>query len=288
MGRVRGLLAAALLVLVTASACGERKEPTGALVQVFPVTVHGAGEGATVVGSAPKRIVPVGAGPRQILKALGLQKRTVTVNDTLVGLPLVGAIRHAKPDLIIASSDTDPLDLARARTATQANVYAEPSSSLDDVVKAIGDIGLVTGRPIRARRLTAAIEARRKAVARALATARVVKVFVDDGDFSTISARSLLGDLIGQAKGSNVAGPSPEQGPFPLGRLRRLDPDVYLATAGSGRTLKQLRSNAAAKRLRAVRTGRFAILPSDANVAGPRVGRALEQVARLLHPDALR
>ena len=286
--RVSLLAGAALVLLLAATACGERKEPTGALVQVFPVTVQGGGDHVTVVASAPRRIVPVGPGPRQILNALGLRKRIVTVNDTLVGLPLVGEIRRAKPDLIVASGDTDPLDLARARAATHAAVYVEPSSSLDDVVEAIGDIGLATGRPTRARKLTAAIQARRRAVARELAGTGVVTVFVDNGDFSTISTRSLLGALVTEANGRSVAGPSPEQGPFPLRRLLGLDPDLYLATAGSGRTLKQLRSRTGARRLRSVRTGHFAILPRDASVAGTHVGRSLEEVARLLHPDALR
>jgi ABC-type Fe3+-hydroxamate transport system substrate-binding protein len=290
VGRVRASLAAgvALVVLLAGTACGQRPEPTGALVHVFPVTVQGGGEQPTVVKSAPRRIVPVGAGPRQVLKALGLKRRTVTVNDTLVGLPLVGEIRRARPDLIVASSDTDPLDLARAHAATHAAVYVEPSSSLDDVVAAIGDIGLATGRPLQARRLTAAIEAKRRAVTAKLAGTQVVTVFVDDGDFSTISTRSLLGGLIDEARGRSVAGPSPEQGPFPLRRLRRLDPDVYLATAQSGRTLRQLRSQAGTKHLRAVRAGRFAIVPADASIAGPQIGRALEEVARILHPDAVR
>jgi ABC-type Fe3+-hydroxamate transport system substrate-binding protein len=67
-------------------------------------------------------------------------------------------------------------------------------------------------------------------------------------------------------------------------RLLELDPDVYLATAGSGRTLRQLRARAGLRRLQAVRSGRFAVLPEDATIAGPQVGEALEQVARILHP----
>jgi ABC-type Fe3+-hydroxamate transport system substrate-binding protein len=281
------LVAVAALLLLVGTACGERAEPTGAVVRVFPVTVQGGGERPTVVRSAPRRIVPVGAGPRQILKALGLKRRTITVNDELVGLPLVAEIRKARPDLIVASSSTDPLDLARARGATGAAVYVEPSGALDDVVAAIGDIGLLTGRPVAARMLSARIQAKRRAVARELSGTNVVTVFVDDGDFATISTRSLLGGLIDEAHGRSVAGPSPEQGPFPLRRLLQLDPDVYLATAGSGTTLRQLRRDAEAKRLRAVRAGRFEVLPAGASIAGPQIGVALEQVARVLHPDAV-
>ena len=82
------LASAAALLLLAGTACGERSEPTGALVQSYPVTVQGSGD-ATVVNATPKRIVPVGAGPREILESLGLERRTTTVDDTLVGLPLV-------------------------------------------------------------------------------------------------------------------------------------------------------------------------------------------------------
>jgi ABC-type Fe3+-hydroxamate transport system substrate-binding protein len=280
------LLPVAAALLLAGTACGERTEPTGALVQDYPVTVQGAGDRPTVVQSAPRRIVPVGAGPRAVLEQLGLGKRVVPVNDTLVGLPLVGAIRHAHPDLIVASSETDPLDLARARSATGAAVYVEPANSLSDVVDAVGDIGLLTGAPVQARRLTAAIESQRRAVRTKVAGTPVVTAFVDAGGFSTVSSRSLLGDLLELAHGRNVAGPSPEQGPFPFTRLAQLNPEVYLATAGSGRTLHQLRAQAATRRLRAVRSGRFATLPADASVAGPQAGQALAQIARILHPDA--
>src|SRR5204862_450154 len=121
VGRMRtAVLCGAAALLVAGTACGERKEPTGPLVQVYPVTVQGAGERPAVVGGVPHRIVPLGPGPRMILKSLGLQSRIVKVDDSLVGLPLVAQIRHAKPDLIVAAADTDPLDLARARSSLPA------------------------------------------------------------------------------------------------------------------------------------------------------------------------
>ena len=226
MGGLRiPLLLAGALLLLAGTACGERVEPTGALVDVYPVTVQGVADRPAVVGAVPRRIVPLGTGARGILKALGLERRTVEVNDSLVGLPLVGAIRRARPDLIVASNDTDPLDLARARTATHAAIYVGPSNSLDDVVGSIGDIGLLTNQPVAARRVTAAIQRTRRKVATKLSGAPTVTVFVDTGDFSTVSSRGLLGDLIREAHGKSVAGPSPEPGPFPLSRLLELDPE---------------------------------------------------------------
>jgi ABC-type Fe3+-hydroxamate transport system substrate-binding protein len=289
MGRMRIAAAAACVLLLAAgTACGERKEPTGPLVPLYPVTVQGAGERPAIVSSIPHRIVPLGAGPRRILRALGLQARTITVDDSLVGLPLVGAIRRARPDLVVASSNTDPLDLARARASTHAQVYVEPSSSIDDVVGAIGDIGLLTGAPVVARKLTGQIEREREQVVDRLRGSANVGVFIDTGDFGTVSSRSLLGDLVHEAHGDSVAGPSPEPGPFPLPRLRQLDPGAYIATSGSGRMLADLRASPATKKLRAVRARRFGVVSNAATIPGPAVGRGLAEVARILHPDAFR
>ena len=149
------------------------------------------------------------------------------------------------------------------------------------MVEATGDVGLLTNQPVAARRVTAAIQRTRRAVAARLAGTPPVSVFVDTGDFSTVPSRSLLGDLITEAHGENVAGPSPEPGPFSLRRLTQLDPDVYLATAGSGRTLAGLRAHAETKQLRAVKSGRFGVVPPGTAVAGPAVG----EVARRSRSD---
>src|SRR5262249_33878664 len=182
-------------------------------------------------------------GPRRILRALGLERRIVSVDDSLVGLPLVGQIRNARPDLIVASGEADPLDLARAHAATHAAVYVQPDSSLDDVERSIDDIGLLTGRPVAARKLSGVIARARRRVAARLTGYQVIPTFIDLGGFSTVGSRSLFGDLVSEARGHDVAGASPEQGPFSLRQLAKLDPGAYVATSGSGTTLKQLRAD---------------------------------------------
>jgi iron complex transport system substrate-binding protein len=280
------LLSVAAGLLLVGTACGERSEPTGAQLRIYPVTVQGAGERPAVEQAAPQRIVPLGAGPRSILRALGLGKRVVPVDDSLVGLPLVDRIRRAHPDLIVASGEADPLDLARARAATHATVYVEPDGSLDDVAGAIDDIGLLTGRPVAARRLSGSLEQTRRRIAARLKGDPAVSTFADLGGFTTAPSRSLVGDLIARAGGTSVAGPAPEQGPFPIKRLVQLDPEAYVAIGGGTTTLARLRAGAKTKRIRAVRTGRFGVVESPLVVPGPQLGEALVEIARILHPDA--
>jgi len=286
--RTAAAFLAALALLVAGTACGERSEPTGATVRIYPVTVQGAGERPTILRAAPHRIVALGAGPRRILRALGLGPRLATVNDALVGLPLVGEIRRAHPDLIVASEDADPLDLARASSATHAAVYVEAGDSLAGVERGIDEIGLLTGRPVVARKLSGAIARTRRRIAARLSGYKPATAFIDVGSFGTVGSRTLLGDLVVEAQGKDIAGAAPEQGPFPLQQLVKADPDVYLATSDSGTTLAALKRNRLTKRLQAVKNGRFAVVPARLVVPGPEVGAALVGVAKILHPDAFR
>jgi iron complex transport system substrate-binding protein len=286
--RTAAAFLAALALLVAGTACGERSEPTGATVRIYPVTVQGAGERPTILRAAPHRIVALGAGPRRILRALGLGPRLATVNDALVGLPLVGEIRRAHPDLIVASEDADPLDLARASSATHATVYVEAGDSLAGVERGIDEIGLLTGRPVAARKLSGAIARTRRRIAARLSGYKPATAFIDVGSFGTVGSRTLLGDLVVEAQGKDIAGAAPEQGPFPLQQLVKADPDVYLATSDSGTTLAALKRNHLTKRLQAVKNDRFAVLPARLVVPGPEVGSALVGVAKILHPDAFR
>jgi ABC-type Fe3+-hydroxamate transport system substrate-binding protein len=82
MGRV-ALVFAAAAVLVGATACGERSEPKGATVRLYPVTVTSAADRPLVVRRAARRIAVLATGPLEILRALGAGRR-------VVGFPVFG------------------------------------------------------------------------------------------------------------------------------------------------------------------------------------------------------
>jgi len=281
MGRVAALVAVALLL--GATACGERKEPTGPDAGLYPVTV--TTERPIVVEAPARRIAVLDASAASIVDSLGVGRRVVLreTDDTID----VRAVRRARPDLIIAAPDANERDLSAAASRTRARVYTTPGDSIRQVERAITQLGLLTGTPVAARRLVQRIENRRRQVADRLAGVADVSVFVDTGFLNTVPDQSLLGDVLREAHGTNIFGANAEAGPVDVGDLLRLDPQVYLATSDAEVTLKDLRSGRTRK-LRAVKDRRFAI----ANVAllqpSPRIGDGLLQVARLLHPDAFR
>ena len=297
-GRVSGVaaLGVASVVLVAGTGCGERVEPTDEL-RLYPVLVEAGGAGSLRLRRPARRIVVLSRGPLDILRRLDLGSRVVLAPTAAArargafdrsGRLVTASLRGLHADLVLASSADPRTEVVRAGRAARAPVYVAPGSAIADVERGIADIGLLSGRVLAARRLVLAIEARRRAVAGRLAGRPRVAVFVDRGFRTTVSTRSLAGRLLTEAGGRNVAGASAGVEPFEAARLAHLDPLVYIATSDSGASLGLLRRNRLTRRLAAVRRGRFTVVPAALLEPGPRVGEAVERLARLLHPDAFR
>jgi iron complex transport system substrate-binding protein len=281
--------AAAVVLVAVATACGERSEPTGPTVRLYPVTVADSEDRAITLSERPRRIVALTTGTADIVRALGAGPQLAGPPGRFFGRSgqlLPARLRAARPDLVLATSDTDGLDTGAM--PLQAPVFFAPNASIDEVERAITRIGLLLDRPVAARGVVHRVEEQRARVARQLASVPVVSVFLDTGFFTTVPDQSLAGDLIRESHGRNVAGANATSLSLDVAQLVRLDPAVYLATSDSGTTLADLRRDRRTRKLRAVRNGRFAIVDSRVLEAGPRVGESLIEIARALHPDAVR
>lgn len=280
MKRIALLLLLAGVVLV-ASGCGEKSEPTGPTVKLFPVTVAPCcGEGSPLtLEHSPSRVAactPVGS---SLVGALeqgdGNGPKVLDVDCAGPG----GADRELAafhPDLVIAAGSSPH---------TRVPAYGFSPSSIRDAEQAIGNVGALLGRPLQARTMVANVESKLRDVRHRVGDLPQVTVFVDTGFYIPIPTNSLGGDMISQAGGQNIAEGAPGVGPE-LGLVQRKNPDYYLATSESGVSLRDLRRNPRTKNLRAVRTGHFGIVPSSELQPGPAMGDGIEVVARLLHPDA--
>ena len=294
MKRSWAALAAAALVLAT-TACGERGEPTGERVSAYPVTVQGAGERVTVLRERPERIAPLDPATATFLIELDAQEQLVGLPRPggeasiwqLTGNALVRALVGLRPDLIVASSATDPLDLGRAGRETKAPVYLIPEESVRDLGQAAIQLGLLADHAVNGRALLRQNRQAQRQVEAAVADTPILRDFVDTGGFTTVSTRTLISDIIRIAHGRNIAGPRPEPGVFSLRKLARLDPQVYLTT-DRDTTLRDLKSNRRTRRLTAVRTGRFAYIPPRFLRPDGGVAERLLAIARVLHPNEFR
>jgi iron complex transport system substrate-binding protein len=275
-------------LFLTATACGERSEPTGPSVDLYPVTVAN-GDSTLVLDHPAMRIAVIAPDLTGILGALGVGSRVVGTPVAPNGAIRLEQLRALKPDLVVASgSSTDERQISRAAAAAKARVYVAADSSIRDLEHSITQLGLVTNTAVAARRLVRQIEARRSRVAKKLRGAPPVSVFLDTGFFTPAPDQSLADQLIREAHGRNVTTGGAAVGPLDLKTLARLNPRVYLATSDSGTTLAELRKNRRSRKLSAVRNSRFAIIDQSLLTPGPRIGDGLVAIARALHPNAFR
>ena len=266
------------------SACGEKSEPTGASVPLYPVSVRDADGRLVVLKNRPESIAIAGSAAVELTSSLALQ---VTRVGTGSGDLDLGLIRTTKPQLILVSSEIDKLATNQVRALGTA-VYVVPDRTLDGIERALSDVSLLAGVPVRGRLERKQMAKGREEVRAALAAANPVRVFVDLGNFATVSDSSFIGSLIGEAGGTNVAGPDVQEGPFPLKRLRRLRPDVLVIGTDSRLTLAKLRRNPATRWLPAVRTGRLVRVNMQLLRPGSEAVDGLRDLSAAFHPDAFR
>jgi ABC-type Fe3+-hydroxamate transport system substrate-binding protein len=240
------------------------------------------------------RIAPLDPAVATMLIELNAQKQLVGLPRPgspsiwgLTGNALARALQTLRPDLIVASSATDPLDVARAAKAAHAPVYVIPETSVEDIDQALTQLGLLTNHAVTARSFVRRNRSAVRQVQTAVTGMPVVRAFVDTGGFTTVSSRTLFSDLIRIARGRNIAGANPEPGIFDLKRLARLDPQVFLTTDRSLK-LSDLRQDKKTRGLSAVKNHRLEHIPARYLQPDGDLAARLAAVARLMHPNALR
>ena len=274
----------ALVLPFVLSGCGEKSEPTGTSVHLYPLSVRDADGHLVTLKAKPTSIAVAGDASIALTSALGLSATRVGTGNGNLNL---GLMRGLKPQLTFVGSGIAKIAVAQARALGTA-VYVVPDQTLAGIEQALSDVSLLAGVPLRGRNERARFVAMREAVRSALVAVNPVRVFIDLGRFTTASDSSFIGDVIREAGGIDIAGPDPQEGPFSLKRLRRLRPEVLVIGMHSRLTLAKLRRNPATRWLPAVRSGRLVRVDIRLLEPGPTAVDGLRELATALHPDAFR
>jgi iron complex transport system substrate-binding protein len=213
-------------------------------------------------------------------------------------LPVVGdvdpdleAILALRPDLVVGLSALSSPRLADRLGARGIATWFPDTSSLAAIDALLIGLGERVGHAPDARRVVDRLDARERAIERAVAAEpkpRVLMV-VSLAPVVAVGPKSFADEVIRLAGGQNVLS---DGGPWPtvgFEKIVYLDPDIVVdaTLVGTDQATRLTRTAAGWEGLGAVREGHVVSL-RDPRVlrAGPRIADGLEVLARALHPDA--
>lgn len=290
--------------MVLTSACGNRTSPASSSENIKTVTDE-AGRRVQLPARID-RIVSLAPNLTEIVYAVGAGQRLVgdteycdfppeaknvaKIGDTLH--PSIERIIALKPQIVLVSTASQLEAFAKQLDEQKIAVYVTNPRSLNEVFRSIETLGDLLGEHDRALTLAADLRKRTEAVATAMKQVKPLKVFyqVSDQPLYTIGREAYLTDLVQRAGGLSVTAEVP--GAFPRysdeAALAAKPEAIILPTGGSMGSA----NSTAAPPLRnspAVQSNRvYQVNEDHLSRPGPRLVDGLEEIARVLHPEAFK
>lgn len=205
--------------------------------------------------------------------------------------PSLEAILGVGPTLVVGARGPAGTALTDKLGARGVSTFFPPTESVTEITAMISGLGERTGHAEGAKAAAARIARRIEDVERAVASAKPVRVLLVFG-LSPLSVAGPAGfpdEMIRRAGGRNVV---TEGGAYPLLGLERvvvLDPDLIVnAAMGEAKADEAIAKDRPGwASVRAVREGRVVRIRDEVILRpGPRIGEALAELARTLHPEA--
>lgn len=272
----------------------------------YPMTVTDMAGREVTIPAGPQRIISLAPHITEILYALGLGDRVVGITEfcnyppEAAEKPKVGGfsdvsvekVVEQNPDLILVAS----IHMAQVLPELEKlglPVLVMDAHDMPGVLDQIRLVGKITGQDEAAEALTAQMQARADAVAKAVEGRPRPRVYWElDSTLWTVGPGSFVQDLIERAGGENIAADA-EMAWVQLSAetIIARDPEViFLADHPYGETKESVMARSGWEKISAVVNGRIVELTQEqgdmVSRPGPRVVDALELIAKALHPDA--
>ncbi len=270
---------------------------------VYPYEFR-SGDNTVVIESDPERIVSLSPTFTEVIFALGEGGNLVGRTDycdypaETKDIPSVGSmsqpsiekIVELKPDVVFVSflkpEVTEQIEKAGVKV-----IQIPAGDSFEGSYRNMEEIGKILDRNEEAKKITDAIktkieEVKEKVGAAPKVTAYYVAGFGETGDY-TAGDKTFINDIIDAAGGDNVAKDS-EGWKYTSEKLMEKNPEIVFIgqMAKLADTFKETEPY---KNLDAVKNGKvFEVDDNLINREGPRMGEAVEMMAKVFHPELFR
>lgn len=261
--------------------------------------------GRTVaIKAEPQRIVSLAPNITEILFALGLGNKVVGVTSycnypaeaaavTKVGdtlKPSLEVIVSLKPDLVMVSTASQLEQLFSKLEEAGIPVYVLKAQSLEAIIGSVERVGAVTNAQARAAELTRRMRARLEQVSRQIAGKPRPKVFfiVGTEPLITVGKDAYITDLIKMAGGDSITADVAAEWPaYSAETVIARAPDIIIIPGVQHSDNNAMQLPEGLRVTPAARANRvFSINGDQILRPGPRVIDALEEMAKLFHPEA--
>lgn len=296
------LIVASTALLLAASASGP------ALAQGQTTVVDAAGD--EIVIEDASRVATLGGVVTEVAYALGAQDQIIAIDDSsfhppeaLTEKPTLGYYRAlaaepvlaAGPSLVIGNADSGPPDvLSQLRDAGVTTLLLPDLDSVEGTRELVRAMGLALGHEMAAEEVIAGLEqdvvAAEGLVSEATSTPRVLFILRPPGAPTLVAgAETAAGEMIALAGGQNIYPGFTGYIPMTPEGILEIDPDIILTTDDSLEQyggLDGLLADPGVAQTTAAANGRIVSMDDLYLLGfGPRTGRAIADLARLLHPE---
>lgn len=258
------------------------------------------------INNIPRRIISLSPSNTEILYALGLQDRLIGVT-TFCNYPAealskpkvsgfsvvdVEKIVSLEPDLILAD-DLHKADVVPALEKLGIPTFVISPGTVDEVLNDIGILGSITGKTREAEELDSSLEQRVKTVTERVANLKGEKprlFYVTWHDpIWTAGGNTMINDLIEKAGGRNIAGDLGGYSTISLESVLEKNPQILVVSSSMGdqnTSLNYINNEPRLKAVDALKNQQVFVVASDIfSRTTPRIVDALEQLAKITHPE---
>lgn len=290
--RLRVMLPALLLALLSGAAAATS----------YPVVVVDDLGREVMLDEAPQRIITMIPSHTETVCALAACDLLVAVDQfsnypaETGSLPKLGSafspnleeLVALEPDLVLVDEDSG---IAAKLEDLGITAWAGTAQTFEEVFEDFETVGLLLNRQAEAALLAGRVRGEVSAVSALVADLPAPRVYFElDATPYSVGPGSFIDTLIEKAGGENIVGEG-------MGQFPQLDPEfvvaadpqvIVLADAPFGQTAESVAGRPGWAGISAVTEGRVAELTGEQvdalNRPGPRLGRAVVTLARILHP----
>ncbi len=268
-----------------------------------PITVTDGAGTAVTMDQPAARIVSLAPANTEIAYAIGAGDKMVAGTsyddypEEATSLPKIGdfanpnveKIASFEPDLVLAAGGIQ--DKLRSKLENLGmKVYVVDPKTYDDVMTDITNLGQLTGSTEQAQQVADTMQKAKDDVQARVASAARVATFLEiySKPLMTAGGETFIDDMITLAGGTNLgATAGPGFPTFSTEVLFENDPAVYIADSGSMSKPGDISKRAGFDVLTAVKDGHVYVI-EDSLIArpGPRLAQGLQELVKMIHPEA--